>query len=69
MAEYQRIEYRIGKDGKITEAVVGGAGPSCTQATQAIEQSLGTVENRELLAEYYEEDLTPGLLLQNENSD
>jgi hypothetical protein len=26
MAEYQKIEYRIGKDGKVTETVINGNG-------------------------------------------
>lgn len=53
MTEYQRIEYRIGKDGKITETVLNASGTSCTQTTAAIEQTLGQVEARELLPEYY----------------
>lgn len=54
MAEYQKIEYRIGKDGKITETVVNASGSSCTDATSAMEKALGDVENQELLPEYYE---------------
>lgn len=55
MAEYQRIEYRIGKDGKITETVLGGVGSSCTSMTETLEVALGSVEQRELLPEYYDE--------------
>lgn len=54
MAEYQKIEYRISKDGKITETVIGAIGTSCTETTQGIEADLGEVESRELLPEYYE---------------
>ncbi|MBW4508042.1 MAG: DUF2997 domain-containing protein [Scytonematopsis contorta HA4267-MV1] len=54
MAEYQKVEYRIGKDGKITETVVGASGASCTSTTSGIEEALGEVENQELLPEYYE---------------
>ncbi|MBD2492340.1 DUF2997 domain-containing protein [Aulosira sp. FACHB-615] len=54
MAEYQKIEYRIGKDGKITETVINGSGASCTNATSGIEGALGEVESQELLPEYYE---------------
>jgi hypothetical protein len=54
MAEYQRIEYRIGKDGKIIETVLNGSGPDCTQTTAQLEQALGQVESRELLPQYYE---------------
>jgi len=52
MAEYQRIEYRIGKDGRITETVIDGVGAGCVAATATIETALGTVESRELLPEY-----------------
>jgi hypothetical protein len=62
MAEYQKIEYRIGKDGKITEIVTGASGPSCTTTTSGIEEALGEVAARELLPEYYEgeENLVAG---------
>ncbi len=59
MAEYQRIEYTIDRNGKITERVLGGQGTNCLAATAAIEADLGTVTHRELLPEYYE---TPELL-------
>jgi hypothetical protein len=55
MAEYQRIEYIIGKDGKVTEKVIDGAGNSCLSTTSAIEADLGQVSDRRLLPEYYEE--------------
>lgn len=56
MAEYQKIEYRIGKDGKITEKVVNASGYSCIEATSDMEKALGEVESFELLPEYYEGD-------------
>ncbi|HAG82003.1 MAG TPA: hypothetical protein DCL61_12755 [Cyanobacteria bacterium UBA12227] len=60
MAEYQKIEYRITKDGKITETVIGATGSSCTETTRGLETALGEVEAQELLPEYYEgeENLT-----------
>lgn len=60
MAEYQQIEYRIGKDGKIVETVLGASGTHCTDATAEIEQALGKVDSRQLLPEYYdgEEELS-----------
>lgn len=58
MAEYQQIEYRIGKDGKITEKVINATGNSCTQTTSGLEKALGTIESQELLPEYYEGDET-----------
>lgn len=60
MAEYQKVEYRIGKDGKITETVINASGSSCTATTSGIEKALGEVEAQKLLPEYYqgEENLT-----------
>lgn len=53
MAEYQKIEYRIGKDGKITEIVLEGvSGEQCLELTREIEDRLGEVEDREFLPEY-----------------
>ena len=54
MAEYQKIEYRIGKDGKIIETVLNASGSSCTNTTKGIEQALGEVSSQELLPQYYE---------------
>lgn len=54
MSEYQRIEYSIGKDGKITEKVINGQGETCTETTKELEKALGEVEKREFLPEYYE---------------
>lgn len=55
MAEYQRVEYRIGKDGKIIETVLNATGASCIDTTKGIEQALGEVSNQELLPDYYTE--------------
>lgn len=57
MAEYQKVEYYIGKDGKITEKVINGSGSSCLGVTAEIEQALGQIERQEFLPEYYEVDL------------
>ncbi|MDP8963438.1 MAG: DUF2997 domain-containing protein [Cyanobacteriota bacterium] len=56
MAEYQQIEYRIGKDGKIVETVINASGSSCTNTTKGIEQALGEVSSQEFLPEYYERE-------------
>ena len=60
MAEYQKVEYRIGKDGKVTETVINASGSSCTATTSGMEKALGEVESQKLLPEYYEgeENLT-----------
>jgi len=56
MAEYQKIEYRIGKDGKIVERVLNVTGSSCVETTKGLEKSLGEIESQELLPEYYQDD-------------
>jgi Protein of unknown function (DUF2997) len=52
VAKYQKVEYQIAKDGKVTETVINGSGESCILATEALEKSLGRVESRKLLPEY-----------------
>ncbi|MDB9438805.1 hypothetical protein BMF77_00731 [Dolichospermum sp. UHCC 0315A] len=56
MAEYQKVEYRIGKDGKIVERVLNVTGSSCVETTKGLEKSLGEIESQELLPEYYQDD-------------
>ena len=56
MAQYQKVEYRIGKDGKIVETVLNGVGSGCTANTSGLEQALGEVESQQLLPEYYEDE-------------
>ena len=48
MADYQTVEYRIGKDGKVTETVLNGVA-SCTKITSEIERAIGTIESQEWL--------------------
>lgn len=54
MSQYQRIEYLIGKDGKIVERVIDMSGSECVAITAEIESNLGKVETRELMPNYYE---------------
>ena len=56
MAEYQKVEYRIGNDGKIVERVLNVTGSSCVETTKGLEKSLGEIESQELLPEYYQDD-------------
>jgi hypothetical protein len=56
VTEYQQIEYRIGKDGKIVETMLQSSGSSCIDATANLEQVLGVVESQVLLPQYYDED-------------
>jgi len=54
MSQYQRIEYLIGKDGKVVERAIDMSGSECVAVTAEIESGLGKVETRELLPNYYE---------------
>ncbi|MEH2191093.1 MAG: DUF2997 domain-containing protein [Nostoc sp.] len=56
MTEYQKIEYQIGKNGKIVEKVLNATGSNCIETTKEVEKSLGEIESQELLPEYYQED-------------
>jgi Protein of unknown function (DUF2997) len=47
------IEITIAADGRITLDAVDYQGPSCEEATAAIEAALGTVEQRSRKPEYY----------------
>jgi hypothetical protein len=53
MSQYQRIEYLIGKDGKIVERAIDISGIECLALTSVIELNLGKVEARDLLPSYY----------------
>ncbi len=54
MPEYIKVEYRIDKNGQVTETVLNGSGSSCTLATADLESALGTVQKRELLPEFHQ---------------
>jgi hypothetical protein len=56
MAEYQKIEYRILKDGSVKETVMEATGSGCVGTTEGIEAALGQVQDRDLLPEYYTND-------------
>jgi len=69
MSQYQRIEYLIGKDGKIVERAIDMSGSECVAVTSEIESNLGTVETRELLSSYYEtseQNLDPNAIEQSQ---
>jgi hypothetical protein len=55
MSQYQRIEYLIGKDGKIVERAIDMSGCECVAITAVIEADLGKVVTRELLPSYYDQ--------------
>jgi hypothetical protein len=53
--EMKELEITIDKTGRVQVAVRGVQGESCLDLTKNIENAVGTVEEREYLAEYYEQ--------------
>ncbi len=53
--EMQELEITIDKEGSVQVAVRGIPGDGCLSVTKNIETAVGTVEEREFTAEYYEQ--------------
>jgi hypothetical protein len=53
--EMQELEITIDKEGRVQVAVRGVKGEGCLGLTKNIENAVGTVEEREYTAEYYEQ--------------
>jgi len=56
--EMQELEITIDKEGRVQVATRGIHGGGCLAATKNIENAVGTVEEREYTAEYYEQPVT-----------
>lgn len=54
--EMQEMEISISPKGEVQIQVKGVHGSSCLDLTKGLEQGLGTVEERKLTSEYYEQD-------------
>lgn len=55
MMEMKELEITIDKEGRVQVAVHGVHGGECIGLTKKIENAVGTVEEREYTAEYYEQ--------------
>ena len=55
----KKVRIRIGLDGRTQFKVEGGQGADCIDFTRALEQAVGSVENRELTADYHEAATAP----------
>ena len=53
--ESQEMEITISPTGEVNIQVKGVHGASCLDLTKGLGQGLGTVEDRQLTAEYYEQ--------------
>jgi hypothetical protein len=58
--EMKELEITIDKEGRVQVAVRGVPGEGCIALTKNIENAVGTVEQREYTAEYYEQPVTAG---------
>ena len=54
MPNKQQIEFVIKPDGSVEERVMGVSGPDCEKITEAIEDALGKVTDRERTSEFYD---------------
>jgi len=50
----RKVRIRIGLDGRTQFKVEGGQGTDCIDFTRALEQAVGSVEQRELTADYHQ---------------
>ena len=64
--EYQNIEIKIGKDGKVFLEVSGVNGKKCLLLTKELEEALGDIENREFKPEFDDEDFDEDNILTTE---
>jgi len=58
MADMDELEITIDEEGNVSIKVVGGSGGGCVELTKEIEEALGVVTERELQAEFYQEEVT-----------
>jgi hypothetical protein len=56
--EMKELEITIDKEGRVQVAVRGVKGEGCLGLTKNIENAVGTVEEREYTAEYYEQPVS-----------
>jgi len=56
--EMKELEITIDKEGRVQVAVRGVQGEGCLGLTKNIENAVGTVEEREYTAEYYEQPVS-----------
>lgn len=63
--EMQELEITIDREGRVQVAVRGVKGEGCLALTKNIEDAVGTVEEREYTAEYYEQPTDVAAYQQN----
>lgn len=56
--EMKELEITIDRNGRVQVAVRGMKGEGCLDLTKNIENAVGSVEEREFTADYYEQPVT-----------
>ena len=56
--EMKELEITIDRNGRVQVAVRGVKGEGCLDLTKNIENAVGSVEEREFTADYYEQPVT-----------
>jgi hypothetical protein len=56
--EMQELDITIDREGRVQVTVRGVKGEGCLAMTRSIENAVGTVEEREYTAEYYEQPVS-----------
>jgi len=62
--QMQELEITIGNDGRVVIHVSGATGQDCVSLTGALEQAVGTVEERTFTPEFYEQPVTDHMGIQ-----
>ena len=57
--DMQELEIIVDETGKVSVKVTGAKGDQCLELTRPLEEALGTVEQREYTADYYQTAVTP----------
>ena len=64
----ETLEFIIYPDGRVQEKVTGIVGASCEEVTAAIEAELGVVISQEQTSEYYAQETTQSIKVNNQSA-
>ena len=64
----ETLEFIIYPDGRVKETVTGIVGASCQEVTAAIEEQLGVVISQQPTGEFYAQEVTQSIKVNNQNA-
>ena len=67
MSKKQELDIQIAYDGTVTINVMDGKGKSCLDLTRDLEESLGSVLDRQAKASFYEQEETEAVKIRGES--